>query len=586
MTRVEIFETMLGMVSPKDHIWLVRSSGKVVGPYSANEIIRKIRARELSLLDEAGAPQSRWFMLRDHPVLKQLLAQLLEEILASDDATANTDVGTQSLTDSLSEKYDELTQKINQSNLDEIIVDQINEIPSSASRPGQGRFQDQVQGHRIIQEQADRGSIWLWVMTIAIFIGVGGGIWWKRNLASRSAGGLDAIQVGMSHYSAGEYSKALGEFRKISSRSEKIREISIPLGLLLIHESQTAEARRLLGQIDQRQSDYVDAQLAFALADLKDGDLRAALEKLKNFVQLRPDRLDGKVNLGLTYLELGQTDEALAEFQGGLDRGHRSIFLLLGYFFASLNTSQDTGEQRQLQEASRLLEAMARTEPLFSFDAQLALLMGELQLKGDGDVEARIRKMMDSDLPLYEERIDSLFYHPDFLIKALYGKGCISVADSLNASDLGHMLRAICNLRLGQLNEARRQAEVAVNQSPKSVMAQSIYAYVLRRTGQADEASLALGRALELDRRQEFFLPHVLQGRFCIENEDWECARKQWQIASDMKEQSPSVDLGLAQVAQHERMQDKAREHLNRIRSFESTYKPLKVHLRGLEKKS
>lgn len=60
----------------KDTLWLVKSGDRVLGPFLTAEVVRRLRAKELVVIDEVSSPQSRWRHIRD----EQLFASVVEEI--------------------------------------------------------------------------------------------------------------------------------------------------------------------------------------------------------------------------------------------------------------------------------------------------------------------------------------------------------------------------------------------------------------------------------------------------------------------------------------------------------------------------
>ena len=46
-----------------DAIWLVKSSKRILGPFSISEIENLLRTKEISITDEVIAPNSRWKVL-------------------------------------------------------------------------------------------------------------------------------------------------------------------------------------------------------------------------------------------------------------------------------------------------------------------------------------------------------------------------------------------------------------------------------------------------------------------------------------------------------------------------------------------
>tara|TARA_B110001454_G_C12723326_1_gene436696 strand:+ start:60506 stop:62278 length:1773 start_codon:yes stop_codon:yes gene_type:complete len=58
-------------VNPKEKMWLVRSSSRLIGPYNLEEIVELLTYNQISFVDEIRRPKSRWNFIRDYPYLTE-----------------------------------------------------------------------------------------------------------------------------------------------------------------------------------------------------------------------------------------------------------------------------------------------------------------------------------------------------------------------------------------------------------------------------------------------------------------------------------------------------------------------------------
>lgn len=58
-------------VNPKEKMWLVRASSRLIGPYSLEEIVELLTYNQVSFVDEIRRPKSRWNFIRDYPYLTE-----------------------------------------------------------------------------------------------------------------------------------------------------------------------------------------------------------------------------------------------------------------------------------------------------------------------------------------------------------------------------------------------------------------------------------------------------------------------------------------------------------------------------------
>lgn len=60
----------------KAAVWLVKSSDRILGPFSTAEMEERLRSKEIVILDEVVTPRSRWRLLRDEPTFSKLVEEI------------------------------------------------------------------------------------------------------------------------------------------------------------------------------------------------------------------------------------------------------------------------------------------------------------------------------------------------------------------------------------------------------------------------------------------------------------------------------------------------------------------------------
>ncbi|MDX9730501.1 MAG: hypothetical protein RBT63_01910, partial [Bdellovibrionales bacterium] len=71
----------------KDSLWLVKSGDQVLGPMNTGEVIRLLRAKELVVIDEVIAPQSRWRHIRDEAIFAPVVEEIRTGLMTVRDDT-------------------------------------------------------------------------------------------------------------------------------------------------------------------------------------------------------------------------------------------------------------------------------------------------------------------------------------------------------------------------------------------------------------------------------------------------------------------------------------------------------------------
>lgn len=82
----------------KDTLWLVKSGDRVLGPFATSEVIRRLRAKELVVIDEVIAPQTRWRHIRDEPLFSSVVDEIRTGLMSVRDDTEVGESGAETIT--------------------------------------------------------------------------------------------------------------------------------------------------------------------------------------------------------------------------------------------------------------------------------------------------------------------------------------------------------------------------------------------------------------------------------------------------------------------------------------------------------
>ena len=149
------------------------------------------------------------------------------------------------------------------------------------------------------------------------------------------------------------------------------------------------------------------------------------------------------------------------------------------------------------------------------------------------------------------------------------------MTESLDATARVKALRSYCLFRGGKEVEALKAADDAAAQGVKDPLVQAIYAFVLDGVGQETRASVALGKANELNRRTKLSLPVILQGRFFSRANKPDLALKQWQQVYSLDDKSVVGLTGIAQSHFSMKNYSEAQSYLFDGFRLSRSYRPL-----------
>lgn len=73
-------------------VWLVKSLGHILGPYSIQELEQALRSQKVTLIDEVKQPKSRWRFIRETPELLPIVEEIRNNILQKKETTNTEEI--------------------------------------------------------------------------------------------------------------------------------------------------------------------------------------------------------------------------------------------------------------------------------------------------------------------------------------------------------------------------------------------------------------------------------------------------------------------------------------------------------------
>jgi hypothetical protein len=270
--------------------WLVKSSGRILGPYPISKIVELLRSREISVLDEVSAPSRRWQTIQYHPTYKDIVDDLRRANVSDKTEVTFTPTSvsgnlTQTLTDITNGAVtSELTDEINGfgDTAKEIVIHNVQEQKQQGGPSYASRFQAAHEQNVAIQRQVEKTTRSLWIVTVLILGLVGAFIVQKKMFRSgaeskpQTVAGLKAAV--MAYVQTGQYAEALRELKSFFPDGNPSGEMAIYYGSLMIQvEGQTVIGRRILNTvISARRPEMKQAYTSIGVADMLDGQLDQA----------------------------------------------------------------------------------------------------------------------------------------------------------------------------------------------------------------------------------------------------------------------------------------------------------------------
>ena len=520
--------------------WLVKSSGRILGPYPATKIADLIRTREVSVLDEISPPNRRWQTIQYHEQFRAIVESMRKSSLSERTEASWTPNGATGITQTLTDLSDaELTEEVSDdgflsSSTKEIVIHNVEGQDRVQNSPGAGRFQASQGQNTAIQRQVEKTTRGLWIVTALILLAVaafvaqtrmgGGKTFEVRPTASSLKSNVIAlVQIG-------HYSEALKEMKSFFSDPMQSGDLAIYYGSLLIQvEGQNVLGRRLLNQVlASRRPETKQAYTGLGVADLMDGQLDSAQENFQKALGYDSVYVPALVNMASLYMQKGDFAQAKAMGMKALQASPLQGEALLAIAESQLNLFKVNNNARDLEAVGKMVKDFVAKK--WDYKAELGFYAMYFEfLRNDRGLEDKIRFFLDRDPQLTTDHRHNVFIYRGRAPWKNLSRLCEQMAGRLGDGPRVSTFLASCYAREVNWEASRRQIDKAVNQSPRDPLIQAWYSYVFKESGEPEQASVILGRATEYNRRGEFVLPALLQARFCQNNGDVQCAHEWWQ---------------------------------------------------------
>lgn len=585
------------MMDKDKAVWLVKSVGRILGPMEDTEVAKLLESREIYLVDEVAQPLRRWLSIQEVEVFRTVVQDLRKKGVHAnfeDTVTLTGGTGTNktiTVTAPLEDSYgDEFTDEIESvtavttGSMREIVYDDVKETQRAPPPPPRGSAPLPNYGMRdsaAVQSAATATS--RWIVTLA-FLGVVGVVsfYAYQQLVQRpklqEVSSQDDYQRGMAALDAGDYSTALDRLRRFYQGHPEKEDLQLYLGPLMIQlENQTVQGKQMLYRIMEKDPQVArEAWTGIGIAELIDGHHDLATDAFNKALEKDPFYFPALIDQGLLAMQRQDLNKAKAVFESVVNKTDTepSAFLLLAETLIEL--AKEEGNKAYLDQALRVLNDFLKNAHDYAQEADFLSLYVYV-LKGQTDrATKKAESILDRDPNLTDEHRHNIFIYSRRLSWGSWVKWCEQIQNSMGSNSAGTALWAYCLFRSDRSLEAKKAIENAVNQGPREPLVQAVYSYILHSSNMDDQASVALGKSLEMDSRGEYQLPLILQAQFCERQKDNDCVARSW---TQLLQRNPNYLVALAGMAQHGfDAQDLSQVNSFLIRglSISNDYKPIR----------
>lgn len=541
--------------------WLVRSGGRILGPFEKSVIEDMLRSKELVVFDEVALPMSRWIYIRDNENFIQVVEELRSaEMAAAGPATQTETIRENTVTQTESSNYeiDEMTAEISTiSESSEIVYEDIDEsldkIDSQArafDSGGSGSAYGMASG-AAVQKEVEKSTKGMWVFTASVILLVMAYIGYKnfyeKPKEQKAAAKADLTNARRAMM-VGNENAALNYLATAQQVEPNNDQINLDLGIRLIQvEGQTVQGKRLLeGLVEGRFAKQ--AKIGIGLAEMIDGNYQRSIELFKAVLQVEPTYVDAHINWGVAEFERENYEGAALHFRDAFaNRTSEGVAYLL-YAESLIAQWQRTKDRKFLVQALGALNPFIRSSKDYLQEALLLKIYSLASLNSGKSLEPYILQFLNIDPQQTQDHKHNIYIDRRKVNWSILSHKCQFIADYMPESTNARALNAVCFIKAGESAKAISIIDDAVLRSAGHPLILAVSAYILFELGQVSEAEVAIGKAVELNRKmvKKFELPSVIEGRLREIMEDDAGAKDAWLRAFSINAKSLQAYAGLA----------------------------------------
>jgi tetratricopeptide (TPR) repeat protein len=240
--------------------------------------------------------------------------------------------------------------------------------------------------------------------------------------------------------------------------------------------------------ISAAQQQDPDRLLSDAIQAQQSGNYPLAITEYRKYLDLHPDNVEAKVNLGAALSHVGRFDEAISIYRAVLPSLKNKNMVLFNLGLAYY-------KKGDLASAREQLSTLHQASP---GNVQVAILLADTQTKS-GDPESAMT-MLQALEPANSENPDFEYELGLAMIKTGHrreGVARLEKTGELERSGDAYMLAGGTLLDLNDYEQARRDLEAAVKLAPKIPGLQTLVGIARDKTGDQKDAEPAFRLALE-----------------------------------------------------------------------------------------
>ncbi|QDK38910.1 lipopolysaccharide assembly protein LapB [Bdellovibrio sp. NC01] len=580
--------------NPSEKNWLVKSSTRILGPYTLDEVTAMLASKQISIIDEVRQPQGRWAYIRESQLFMDIVKNIREEQDSSSENTmtqsiaqhtvtnvTKTDTVTLTMSDDLTPTpvphidmpppppevgFKDVTPSVERATSRSLATD--NTAAKSYGSAGDNRLQGKL--------KKQSNTLRWGLIGAAAVVAVGAVLTLTLKDHKKSAGYEELLNQAVRYKSLGLYEKSLAAYKKAAAMKEPDADTQTQMAPVLISEDrQSLQGRRILErslmQEGRSREDLVDAYLGISVSYMMDGDLKEAEDTLQKAIGHEPSNIAALLNLAIVQMKKGNYAEAMREFEGVYRKNPNSVLALFGRAMSAMEYSKTAPDRSFLKSLITDIKATLSRTGYLRQELNLFLVYAQ-NLVGDADgVNQAVVQFLDTQAKMAERythplTVDWRFTQWDYLEKY-----CSELFEKSVQTAEMKALRAICLMEVNRDSDANKMLQEALTEGPKDPYVLAAQASYLNKADRLPEA-MAILKMPELT---SLSVRNHLMGDICIATGDVACAEKIFSQVYQNNRADVQALYGLAWISMKKKDRPAAYEYVRTGLESEANYVPL-----------
>ena len=546
--------------------WLVKSNGRILGPYSKDQVTDYLLRRELVLIDEISSPTGMWTLIRDQKDFSEIIKKLVIEDVNIGESTQVITAGSMTLTTTAELTAEESPSKV--------IEDQ-----------GDDEKKDLATEYVYEEKFSDKETFRVPLIVVSLLVVSALGLILYFKVLSLSEEKVEKYRTllveGGNLVHQGNFDKALIKYKEAYQLDSRVSDFHAYFGALLVRSGETVQARRVLEKLLRADPEAKDeVQLVLGLADLMDGDHEEAEKKFDEV--LSPQLLQAKINKGLSLLQTGKYDEAYSLFMSLSSSWSENPLLFMLLAESRIHLWHEYGDKKYLTQSlidlqEHILSASNYYQESLLIRAYLTFLIGD-----NKKADFLVKEMLSISPYQAISFKKDIFLDNSIMGWSLWGRWCQSVVDSVDELLVGQTLKAYCDFKNGSREQALKDIESVVEQNYGDPLSLSLYSFMLSELSDENQALVELDKAL--DSVSQYKLALSLKGHICEKVKDMSCVLESWSTLLQVDDNSLVGHAGLAKYYWFNGDTERSLQHYAKGVHLSDNYTPLLELFEKLDK--